>query len=140
MQMLIEPPELLNEPSFNSTSSIPWKTVKEGNIIYHKGTAYEVAFKSVRKRSVDGYLIESDQILYLRPISQGENVIGKIDEDNQFSFVLASFKKNIGTGKVTPHTSSFHESWTEGWLDSLKSELKRKTDKIRSRLKCPNSK
>ena len=140
MEMIIEPPELLNEPSFNSNSSIPWKEVKEGNIIYHKGDVYEVAFKSVRKSAVDGYLLESNQILYLRPLFDGENVMGIIDKDDHFSFMLASFEKNIGTGEVTPYTSSFHESWTEEYLDSLKAELKRKTDKIRSLMKCPNSK
>ena len=135
MQMSIEPPELLNEPSFNSISSIPWKIVKEGNIIYHKGIAYEVAFKSVRKSAVDGYPLESNQILYLRPLFDGENVIGIIDKDDHFSFMLASFKKNIGTGEVIPHTSTFHESWTEEWLDSLKKELNEKIEKVRNRMR-----
>ena len=135
MEMIIEPPELLNEPSFNSNSSIPWKEVKEGNIIYHKGDVYEVAFKSIRKTAVDGYPLESNQILYLRPLFDGENVIGTIDKDNHFSFMLASFEKNIGTGEAIPHTSTFHESWTEKWLESLKKELNEKIEKIRSRMK-----
>ena len=135
MEMIIEPLEILNKPSFNSNSSIPWKEVREGNIIYHEGDVYEVAFKSVRKTAVDGHLLESNKILYLRPLFDGENVMGIIDEDGYFSLMLANFKKNIGTGEVSPYTSSFHESWTEEWLDSLKKELNEKIKNLRSRMR-----
>lgn len=135
MQMTIEPPEFLRKPSFNSNSPIPWKEVKEGNIIYHKGVVYEVAFKSIRKRAVDGILLETNKILYLRPSPYGENVIAEIDEEGHFSLMVCIHRMNLGTRETTPCTSMFHESWTEEYLDSLKAEIKRKSDKIRSLLR-----
>ena len=135
MEMIIEPLEILNEPSFNSNSSIPWKEVKEGSFIHHDGNVYEVAFKSIRKRSVDGILLESNRILYLRSLPCGENVMAEIDDSGRFSFMACIHRMNIGTREVTPCTSTLHESWTEEWLDSLKAELKRKFSKFRSQLK-----
>ena len=132
--LAIEPVVIHTEVDFNSNSPISWKEIREGNIIDHKGTIYEVAFKSVRKSAVDGYLLESHQILYLRPLSQGENVTGEIDEHDHFSLMMPSISKNIGTGKVSPCTASFHESWTEEHLNSLKKELNEKIEKIRSLL------
>jgi len=135
MEMMIEPPDSLDKPSFNSNLPIPWKEVMEGNIIYHEGDVYEVAFKSVRKTAVDGYLLERNQILYLRPLFDGENVIGEIDEADHFSLMAATFRNERGTRNVTPHTLMYRESWTEEYLNSLRAEIKRKTDKLRSRMR-----
>lgn len=134
-QISIDIPDFLDKQSFNSNSSIPWKEVKEGNIIYHKGNPYEVAFKSIRKSAVDGILLESNQILYLRPLLEGKNVIAVIDKNDHFSLMSPSFRMNIGAREMSSYTSTLHESWTEEYLDSLRAEIKRKTDKIRSLMK-----
>ena len=120
---------------FDSDFLIPWKDIKEGNTLYHKGITYEVAFKSVRKRAIEGIMTESKQILYLRAISDGENVIGEIDEDHLY-LLMCDLRKNIGTGKRTPSTGLGYESWTEDYLDSLKEELEEKIGKIRRLMTC----
>lgn len=127
-------PVLPVEADFNSSSLIPWNKVKEGNTIRYEENNYEVAFKVVRKRAVDGYLIESNQILYLRPVSQGENVICEIDENNHFSLVWNAHMRDSRWNEESPSTGLGYESWTEEHLDSLKKELNEKIEKIRSLL------
>ncbi|MCK4666886.1 hypothetical protein KAU33_09065 [Candidatus Dependentiae bacterium] len=119
-----------SESDFNSDLPIPWDKIKERNTINHKGITYEVAFKSVRKRSVDGFILESNQILYLRPIFQGENVMGEIDEDGNFSLIWARLGESSWCGEP-PSTGIGYESWTEEYLNSLKKELNEKIEKIR---------
>ena len=134
-QLSIEPLELMNNPNFNSKSLIPWKEIKEGSLLHHEGIVYEVAFKSIRKRSVDGFLLESKKILYLRSLPYVENVIAEIDEDDHFSLMWNTRMGESSWRGEPPSTGIGYESWTEEYLDSLKAELKRKTDKIRSLLK-----
>lgn len=123
-----------SESDFNSDLPIPWDKIKEGNTINHEGNTYEVAFKVVRKRAVDGYLIESNQILYIRPIYQGENVVGEIDEDDHFSLIWARIGESSWRGEP-PSTGIGYESWTEEYLNSLKKELNEKIEKIRGLMK-----
>lgn len=134
MMSIIEPILTHVEADFNSNSVTPWKEIKEGNVICHEGENYEVAFKVVRKRAVDGHLIESNQILYLRPVSQGENVICEIDESDHFSLMWARIGESSWCGKP-PSTGLGYESWTEEYLDSLKKELNEKIEKIRRLLR-----
>ena len=134
-QLSIEPLEFLKKSSFNSKFPIPWKEIKEGSLLHHEGIVYEVAFKSIRKRSVDGFLLENNKILYLRPLPCGENVIAEIDDSGRFSFMWNTHIGESSWRGESPSTGIGYESWTEEYLDSLKAELKRKIDKIRSRLK-----
>lgn len=122
-----------NNSVFDSNSIITWEDIKEGDSINHDGVTYEVAFKAIRTHSVGGTVIESDRILYLRPIGTGENVLGVIDDHDCLSLMLATFRKDMWTGREVPYTSSFHESWTEEYLASLRAEIKTKRETSRKR-------
>jgi len=107
-----------------------WKYIEEGNIIDYEGVLYEVAFKTVRKRRIEySIIIESQQILYLRPFgnytNENENVMAEIDKDGDLIFMWDLNLKNIGTNNA-PFTGIGYESWTEDYLNSLKQELARK--------------
>lgn len=82
---------------------------KDDDIIF---SSYEVAYKILRKRSLSGTV---KKILYLRPVSTGENVLAELWGDGTIHFM---------DGMENPLTSQGYQSWTEGILLTLQERVR----------------
>lgn len=138
MNLLLEHILSYSETTYNSRSQIPWKKIREGETIRHEGVTYEIVFKVVRKSVISRVVIESNQLLYLRSLSDDENIlgeiginiIGKIDYDGHFSFLISDRRTLIPSGERPPETGLGYESWTKEDLDFLRKKLNAKNKQI----------
>ena len=89
-----------------------WKKIFIGDILSFKVDDYEVVYKIRIQRVLSGNL---KKILFLRPISRGENVLAEVCDDGTIHFV---------NGVEEPHTAQGFQSWTEEELQKIKENLK----------------
>ncbi|MCK4666885.1 hypothetical protein KAU33_09060 [Candidatus Dependentiae bacterium] len=88
------------------------KKIFVGDIISIKNNDYEVVFKlHLKHSSSDMYR----KLIYLKPISKGENVIAEVWGDGILNFMI---------GEEKPLTPEGFQSWTEEKLQSLKEKLR----------------
>lgn len=95
-----------------------WNNIVIGDIITFNdkeedmSRSYEVAYKILRKRNSSG---TTKKILYLRPVSTGENVLAELWEDGSIHFI---------NGMINPLTSQGFQSWTEEMLLTIQKRVR----------------
>lgn len=91
--------------------SVDWNETKESDILFFNGKEYEIVLKTIR---------ESDRILYLRPITTGENVIVKVEENGKVAGVWWFPKELFSLAPPPLRTALGYESWSEDQLNAIK--------------------
>lgn len=115
-------------------TTLDWDKVKENDILIFKGHLYRIELKSTRSLKMrsnpvpsNSLMFESKKIIYLKSMDAGENVVAKVDDDGEISFIRWKDERKNTFSPDTPRTPDGYESWSEEWLASVQKELMNKT-------------
>ena len=91
--------------------SVDWDKIKESDILYFNGKEYRIALKTMRK---------SDRVLYLRPITTGENIVVEVGKNGKVAGVWWTPEEMFSIVPLPLRTMLGYESWTEDQLNTAK--------------------